>query len=51
VLIVIAASAFIHLRAVQGLPGASLVLIARPLPLAVLHNFGAVLLLAALVSR
>ncbi len=50
VLIVIAASAFILLLAVQGLLGASLVLIARPLPLAVLHSFGAALLLAALVS-
>jgi cytochrome c oxidase assembly protein subunit 15 len=38
------------LLAVQGLLGASLVLVARPLPLAVLHNFGAALLLAALVS-
>ena len=49
VLIVIATSAFV-LLAVQGLLGASLVLIARPLPLAVLHNFGAALLLATLVS-
>lgn len=38
------------LLAVQGLLGASLALIERPLPLAVLHNFGAALLLAALVS-
>ena len=50
VLIVIATSAFV-LLAVQGLLGASLVLIARPLPSAVLHNFGAALLLAALVGR
>jgi heme A synthase len=50
VLIVIATSAFV-LLAVQGLLGASHVLIARPLPLAVLHNFGVALLLAALVGR
>jgi cytochrome c oxidase assembly protein subunit 15 len=38
------------LLAVQGLLGASLVLIERPLPLAVSHNFCAALLLATLVS-
>lgn len=38
------------LLAVQGLLGASLALIERPLPLAVLHNFGAALLVATLVS-
>jgi cytochrome c oxidase assembly protein subunit 15 len=44
------ANGLIALLAAQLLLGVSLALIARPLPLAVLHNFGAALLLATLVS-